>query len=147
MDEMLKLALSFYGLKEIPGEENNPKILKFFKEIGQGWVQDDETSWCSSYINWCAYKTGMEYTGKLDARSWLRVGYGVVDPSLGDVVVYWRDKPNSWKGHVGLFINKQGSEIYTLGGNQSNMVNISPYPLNRLLGYRRLKKVRNSLIY
>jgi len=32
--QMFLKAMSFYGLKEIPGEINNPQILKFFTEIG-----------------------------------------------------------------------------------------------------------------
>ena len=50
--EMFLKAMSFYGLKEVPGKEHNPKILEFFEDIGHEWVKDDETSWCSAFINY-----------------------------------------------------------------------------------------------
>jgi hypothetical protein len=52
-----ELACKHYGLKEIRGEEHNPVILKFFKEIGHSWVQDDETAWCAAFVNYCCLKT------------------------------------------------------------------------------------------
>jgi len=41
---MIKLALSKYGVKEVPGEKNNPEILKFFYDIGHTWVQSEDTA-------------------------------------------------------------------------------------------------------
>jgi uncharacterized protein (TIGR02594 family) len=141
MNKLLSVALAEYGVKEIVGEKHNPVILKYFEEIGFSWVKDDETSWCSAFVNACAKRAGFEYSGKLDARSWLNVGHDVKDPIPGDIVVFWREDKNSWKGHVGVYINRIGDFIYVLGGNQSNMVNIAPYNVEKLLGYRRLKKI------
>lgn len=139
--EMMANAFDLYGLKEIPGEQNNPVIVKFFHEIGHTWVQDDETSWCSAFINYLAKKNGYEYSGELDARSWLAIGEQMTIPNPGDIVIFWRESLSSWKGHVGFFIRDDGTNIYTLGGNQNNMVCIQPYPKDRILGYRALKKV------
>ena len=76
------------------------------------------------------------YTGKLNARSWLDIGMETNNPQPGDVVVLWRESKNSWKGHVGFYINRVDDEIFILGGNQDNQVKISGYPSSRLLGYR-----------
>ena len=76
------------------------------------------------------------YTGKLDAKSWLDLGMETNDPQLGDVVIFWREDKKSRKGHVGFFINRIGDEIFVLGGNQDNQVNISSYVASSLLGYR-----------
>ena len=138
---MFSHAMDFYGIKEVPGEDNNPQIMQFFHEIGFSWVQGDETAWCSAFINYLAKVNGYEYSGKLDARSWLKVGEKMTLPTVGDIVVFWRDNPNSWKGHVGLFIRDDGNRIYTLGGNQSNMVRISAYQKDRVLEYRMLNKI------
>ena len=67
----IDLALTQIGIAEIPGKQHNPAILKYFKEIGHEWVDNDETAWCSAFVNWCCKMTGYEYTGKLNARSWL----------------------------------------------------------------------------
>ena len=143
--EMFLKAMSFYGLKEIPGEEDNPQILEFFHDIGHGWVKDDETSWCSAFINYLALKAGLERTGKLTERSWLKVGIPVNDPVIGqDIVVFWRVKPDGWQGHVGFYSGEDRDHIFTLGGNQSNMVCIKPYKKYQFLEYRRLQSVRGS---
>ena len=138
---LIERALGEYGVMEIPGHMDNPDILKYFHEIGHEWVEHDETAWCSAYVNWVAKKEGCEYTGKLNARSWLDVGEIVLNFQLGDVAILWRENPSSWKGHVGFPIRKEGDTIWLLGGNQTNMVRISPYPYNRVLGYRRLDKI------
>jgi len=135
---LLNIALSQYGLKEVPGTGNNPEIMKYFKAIGQDWVQGDETAWCSAFINWCAKKRGFEYTSKLNARSWLDVGAKVSSINVADIVVLWRVSPNDWRGHVGIPIREDENYIWVLGGNQSNMVKISAYPKERKLAYIKL---------
>ncbi len=141
-EKLLHKALEYYGLNELPGPaENNPVILQFFKEIGHQWVKNDETAWCSAFINYIATKCGYESSGKLNARSWLTVGWQVETPKPGDVVILWREARTSWKGHVGLFIRQDQDLVYILGGNQSNQVNIKPYRKSRVLEYRRLKSL------
>ena len=140
--DILKIALSQYGIIEIPSKEkNSPDIMRYFNDIGHKWVKDDETAWCSAFINWVALKAGCEKSDKLDARSWLKVGEVTLEPEPGDIVIFWRVKPDSWKGHVSIYINKINDAIYCLGGNQGNMVQVSSYPAGRLLGYRKLKKI------
>jgi len=139
---LIKTAFSQYGIKEIRGGQDNPEITKYFDQIGfDGEKLKDETAWCSAFANWVAKTSGYEYTGKLNARSWLDVGFPTEEPSIGDVVVFWRESPESWKGHVGFYINQDDQYIYVLGGNQNNSVNIKPYPKQRLLGYRSLNKL------
>lgn len=138
--EMFVKAMEFYGLKEIPGEEDNPKIIQFFKDIGYDWVKDDETGWCSCFVNWIAMKCGCERSFKLDARSWLQIGKEILNPELGHIVIFWRENKSSWKGHVGFYVgNDENDDIYCLGANQDNMVNIKLYSKDKLLGYRELR--------
>ena len=102
------------------------------------WATNDEIAWCSTWLNAMAENAGLERSGKANARSWLKVGREIAEPKVGDIVIYWRRSPKDWRGHVGIFIREKGDYIYTLGGNQSNRVNIAPYHKSRLLGYRRL---------
>ena len=138
---MFNRGLDFYGLKEIPGAEHNPVIVKWFQDLGFTRIRDDETAYCSLWINWLAWSLHLERSGKLDARSWLGVGKPVEDPQRGHVTVFWRRSLSDWRGHVGLFVRKEGNLIYVLGANQDNQVNIKGYPENRLLGYRELNIV------
>lgn len=142
MQPTLPIALKYYGVKEVSGGVHNPIILDFFSEIGYShkdhpWITD-ETAWCSAFANAVAKRSGREYSGKLNARSWLSVGQEIETPDIGDIVVFWRGSPTDWRGHVGFYISEDATHIYTLGGNQSNMVCIQPYPKKQLIGYRRL---------
>lgn len=138
MNKLIKIALSQYGVKEIIGDKHNPQILEYHKTTGG--FSDDETAWCSSFINWCAIQAGVEHSGKANARSWLNVGEVTETPEIGDIVVFKRGT-SSWQGHVGIYINKMNGIIYTLGGNQGNKVDVSGYKEEDLLGCRRLRKV------
>ncbi|WP_452223686.1 TIGR02594 family protein [Lacinutrix chionoecetis] len=143
MSQLINIALSQYGVTEIVGNAHNPKVLNYFSEIGQKWVTTDETAWCSAFVNWVALKANVERSHKLTARSWLNVGTEIKEPQLNDLVIFWRHKKSSWKGHVGFFIGytKDKKYIYVLGGNQNNQVNIKKYPAYRLLGFRRLETI------
>lgn len=133
-----EIALSQIGIKEIVGKEHNPEVLKYFQEIGHDWVKNDEMAWCSAFVNWVCMKANKEFTGKLNARSWLTIGSGVTEPQTGDIVVLWRSSPQSWKGHVGIFCRQTDNYIYILGGNQANSVCVKAYQKRQLLEYRRL---------
>ena len=142
MTDAFNFALKYYGLKEIKGNVHEPIIIDMFAEIGHKWVLNDELAWCSTFANFVCKMTGYEYTGKLNARSWLEVGIEVEVPKLGDIVVFWRNGIDSAFGHVGQYVNETETHIYVLGGNQSNMVRISAYPKNRVLSIRRMSKIK-----
>lgn len=146
--ELMWLELmKFYGLKEIPGPVHNKIIVAWFKELGYPEIQDDETAWCSLVANIMAIRCGLEHPGKLNARSWMNIGKSTDDPHIGDLAVFYRGSRNSWEGHVGLFAgyNETKDRIYTLGGNQNNMICIASYPVCGvdvgLLGFRVLNFV------
>ena len=141
MDNLLKIAVSELGQKEIKGPKHNITIVNYAKEAGFSWINDDETPWCSIFMNWIAKKAGLETSDKLNARSWLLVGQTVDhSPEPGDVAIFWRESRESWKGHVGIFFgfSINGKRVYCLGGNQGNQVSVSGYPKDTVLGFRRL---------
>lgn len=136
--ELVIKALNEFNVTELVGTAHNAKIINYFKEIGHAWVKDDETAWCSAFINAIAKRVGLEHSGKLDARSWLKIGKEVNTIDEADIVVFWRSSRESWKGHVGIPIREDEDNVYTLGGNQNNCVCIKPYHKGRVLGYRQL---------
>lgn len=135
---LTEIAVSQIGIKEIVGSQHNPEVLKYFQETGHDWVKDDETAWCSAFANWVCMKAGKMRSGKLNARSWMTVGEKVTEPKVGDIVIFWRESPHSWKGHVAFFVREQGHYIYVLGGNQKNSVCVQAYQKRKLLEYRRV---------
>ncbi len=121
------------GVSEIPGKKNNPRILEYHSHTLLH-ATDDETPWCSSFVNWCIEKSGLSGTRSAAARSWLKWGKQLEEPQVGCIVVFKRG--NSWQGHVGFYHNETNNHILVLGGNQSNSVSIKSYPKPDLLAYR-----------
>ncbi len=148
MEELLKIAFNELGTEEIAGDEHNPEVLKYAKDTKINGITSDEIAWCSTFVNWVAWKSGLQYSGKPNARSWLNVGTKVNLPEPGDVVIFWRESPESWKGHVGIFLglSPDRKRVYCLGGNQGNRVSVSAYRLNTVLSYQRLAPVKKLTI-
>lgn len=148
MEALLKIAFNEIGTEEIEGGEHNPEILKYAEQTGIQGITNDEIPWCSTFVNWVAWKAGLQFSGKPNARSWLNIGTQVNSPEPGDIVVFWRESPESWKGHVGFFlgISPDRKRVYCLGGNQGNRVSVSAYRLNTVLAYQRLAPAKKLQI-
>lgn len=148
MKSLLQIAAAEIGVKEIKGDKDTARIVDYAQEAGFKNITDDETPWCSIFVNWCCMKAGLQRTHKANARSWLTVGLPVDNPVPGDIVIYWRDNPRSWKGHVGIFTgySKDLTQVFTLGGNQKNSVSIQGYDASKVLGFRRLTDEGNMQI-
>lgn len=137
---LLEEAFKYYGLKEVRGSIDNPVVLDMLQLVDKN-VNNDEVAWCSAYLNYVCWKAGFERSNSLVARSWLKVGKSIAPlfANLGDVAVLWRGQPNSWKGHAGFLIKMDSRNIWLLGGNQDNMVNVRRYARSRVIDFRRLK--------
>ena len=141
MKPIIETAAMELGVQEVRGSSHNQRILTYAQEGGFSWIKDDETPWCSIFMNWVAKTSGFESSGSAAARSWLNVGMSISNPEPGDIVIFWRDSPTSHLGHVGVYMgtSMDGSRVYVLGGNQGDSVSISAYAANTVLGYRRLR--------
>ncbi len=147
MSKLIQIAAAEIGQEELSGSTHNPRIIQYAEESGIKGISKDEVAWCSTFVNWVAFKCDLKRTNRANARSWLSVGKNVnSSPEPGDIVIFWRESPQSWKGHVGFFLgySQNQSRVYCLGGNQGNAVSISAYPSDTILGFRRL--VTNQMI-
>lgn len=150
---LIEVAMTQLGTKEIVGRAHELEVLKYYKEIGHAWVDDDETPWCAAFLNWVcmmALVPMVEKSQRLRARGFLNWGNSVKrdEAAQGDVVVLWRKSPSSASGHVGLLIgwSPDGDEVFLLGGNQSNQVKIARYSADRILDIRR-GEVSPSIVF
>jgi len=134
MGELLQIAQREIGVTEIKGSRHNPRVVQYHQETNLG-ATDDETPWCSSFINWVTKQLGMEGTNSPAARSWLNWGRQILKPYKGCIVILKRGT-QSWQGHVGFYVGETEQKIKVLGGNQNNQVNISYYSKDKVLGYR-----------
>jgi uncharacterized protein (TIGR02594 family) len=129
------------GQRDYPGPRYNPRVVEYLKTTGlQG--NDDETSWCSAFVNWCMLQTHRRGTNNAAAKSWLTFGQALSTPRPGCIVVLWRESPSSWKGHVGFFEGFDvGNRVRLLAGNQGGGVSwdevcVTTFPHERILGFR-----------
>ena len=132
------IARSYLGTKEVRGKKSN-KIIQSFYERAVGVIYGDQVPWCAAFVNSCLVEVGLKGTGKLNARSFMKLGEKTNNPKEGDVVVFWRGSRSSWKGHVAFYVCDSGSNIKVLGGNQGDSVSIKKYPKYRILGFRRVE--------
>ena len=148
MEQFLKIAFNELGIEEFAGNNHNPEVLKYAKDTKITGVTTDEIAWCSTFVNWVAWRSGLQFSGKANARSWLNVGAKVSVPEPGDVVVFWRESPQSWKGHVGIFLgfSLDKKRVYCLGGNQGNRVSVTAYRIDTVLSFQRLAQSKQITI-
>ena len=169
------------GVKEIVGPKHNPTVVEYAQSCTLQ-ANDDETPWCSEFVNWCYIIAGLilnngrmtellrqaRYEGRdidmfqsstLDvlkkitglpvrtgdanvklptrsalARSWIAFGTRTKSPKRGDIVVFSRGN-NGLSGHVAFVDSIGWTYVQSLGGNQSNAVNVAPYSRARVLAY------------
>lgn len=131
----MAIASSELGVKEYPGNGENPRILEYLRSTTLRAPDSarDETPWCSAFANWCVEKSGYEGTDSAWARSWLNWGSAISKPRHGCIAVLQRNINN---GHVGFYLGATANGIRLLGGNQSNEVKVSTYKKTDVLGYR-----------
>lgn len=142
------IAKGYIGTKEIAGSADNPTILEMYAAVGHDWVEHDEVAWCAAFVGFCLEKAGVRSTRKLNARSYLQWGIAVrpEDAQRGDIAVIPRGGAKSWQGHVFFVDRIEGDTVYGLGGNQDNAVNIKPFRLSQVLGFRRMAGVGPSVM-
>ena len=131
----MQVASSEMGVKEYPGNGENPRIVEYLKSTNLSAPDSarDETPWCSAFANWCVEKSGYAGTDSAWARSWLNWGSSIATPRHGCIAVLQRDINN---GHVGFYLGATANGIKLLGGNQGNQVSVAAFKKSDVLGYR-----------
>ncbi|HEX8361465.1 MAG TPA: TIGR02594 family protein, partial [Longimicrobium sp.] len=109
-----------------PGR-HNPRILEYHRTttLSRGDAGNDETPWCSSFVNWVMTRAGYRGTNNALAVSWLRWGHALEEPRRGAIMVVRRKSSggdratgSSTGNHVGFFVRATATHFTLLGGNQ-----------------------------
>ncbi len=143
------LAQRFIGVKEMDGSMDNAQLMAMLT-LDNNWPEHDEVPWCSAFVNYICHLLRLPRSKSLLARSWLEVGFAIDDDEAApyyDVVILQRGsgiqpgpEDATAPGHVGFFAgwSHDANLIEMLGGNQNDSVKVSRYPVERILGIRRL---------
>jgi uncharacterized protein (TIGR02594 family) len=138
---------SLDGLKEDTSSGSNPRIMAMADTIAQAYPE--MAPYCATYTNddiaWCGLAAAYTMTvsnirpvfGPTDtdrflwAQAWNDPEWGTVldVPRLGCVVVLKREGG----GHVTYYERTEGSSYVCCGGNQSDMVKVSSYPISDVI--------------
>lgn len=143
----IRVGSKLIGIKEVPGIVHNPLILAML-QLDNKWVQDDETAWCSAFVNFVCFFLELPRTRTLNARGWLQIGQVIKLEDArpeNDIVILKRGagkQPGpetiSAPGHVGFYVGHDKTHVQVLGGNQNNSVSIAKFKIADILGVRRI---------
>jgi hypothetical protein len=148
-NKIVKIALAELGTNE-GGTDNAGPSCKY-----QGTGCPPGEMWCADFVSWVYKQAGAPFTGGADGgwriaatsslQEWfMKNGTWITNPGQpmkvddptapqpGDVVVY--------SDHTNIVVSYDGKSVKTVGGNQSNAVTTSIYPVfSTALGWGRLK--------
>jgi len=137
--DYMKVAQKFLGSHEV---RDGAALSEFIKRSSGISIDPKTTAWCAAFVNAVLGASGLQGTGKLNARSFLQFGTPTSQPQVGDIVVLSRGDPKGWQGHVGFFQGyDDNGNVLVLGGNQGNKVSVAPYKAEKVLGFRQAGRV------
>ena len=134
----LAVATKEIGIKEYAGtDSNHPRIQLYLSTVNN--LSDleklqDETAWCSCFMNWCVEQCNAVGTDSAWAKSWgnWRTSVPIASAQTGDIAVFDRSSAKGSGGHVAVFITLDADQqnVLVLGGNQSDAVRYAWYPVD-----------------
>jgi uncharacterized protein (TIGR02594 family) len=135
-------ARKHIGLREKTGKNDHELLDAGWLSFGQKWLFGQP--WCGLFVAHCLRSAG-RYVVPLwfRAKSWESDQMAKLqNPAYGCIVTFTR----KGGGHVGFVVGVDAlGNLMVLGGNQSNMVSISPFAVSRATGYYWPSRLINNL--
>lgn len=139
--DIVNIAKNEIGNGELGGNNKGKHVQKYNKGL--------EAAWCAGFVSWVLATDGyrsLTYSRSAKAiyNEAKKKNMTVTNPKRGDLIVFWRESPKSWKGHIGIVEKVSNGKIYTIEGNVGKFpskVSRFNYDINdipRLLGFVRL---------
>ncbi|MCP1557845.1 UNVERIFIED_ORG: uncharacterized protein (TIGR02594 family) [Methylobacterium sp. SuP10 SLI 274] len=98
-------------------------------------IKTDSTAWCAAFVNAVLERAGHRGSRSLAARSFESWGVGLPAPALGAIATKKRGN-STWQGHTGLVVGANATQVFLLGGNQSDAVNVAAFKRSEIVAYR-----------
>lgn len=130
--QWLSIARRDIGNSETLGPNDSPFIRSMLERLSALWLRGQP--WCGGAVaNWIS-QCGLGLPKNwFRAKAWLEWGVILSGPCVGAVVVFERERG----GHVGFVVGRDTrGRLLVLGGNQGDMVKVSPFDVGRAVGYR-----------
>lgn len=135
------------GHGEVGGNNMGPHVARYLNGI-VGTPND----WCAGFVSFCFETSGhampFKYSvgarnilDQLKAKGWAVKPDNAHPPLPGDIIVWWRQAPSSWKGHIGIVHSYNNGIVRTIEGNKTSQVGSFIYTLgaiDKLLGFARV---------
>ena len=115
-----RLARTQIGIHEV-GDNSGPDVARYIAGAKAGALGEP---WCAIFANWALESCGIHGTRSASSQSFRDdPNFVKLDgPAFGAIVVYWRAPRAQGVGHVGFYQKENATHIFTLGGNESDMV-------------------------
>ena len=118
----MQWAWNEIGVEEDEGN-TGPDIARYIQLGKCGTIGDP---WCAIFANAALESSNIPGTRSPSSQSFRHdddfVQLG--GPAFGAIAVFWRTSRQSGLGHVGFYAGERGRFVWTLGGNESDMVQI-----------------------
>jgi uncharacterized protein (TIGR02594 family) len=130
-------ALHEIGNRE-DGANQGAAVQRYINMANCGALGDP---WCAIFANAMLEGVGIAGTRSPSSQSFRNHPNFVPlsGPAKGALTIYWRSSPSSGMGHVGFYRGEDASRVWTLGGNEDDMVQIEALPKSSatfgLIGY------------
>lgn len=152
----LPIALQYLNINELDPEGTKLRAEIWDNVFGSGSktaskFTKENMAWCAGFVHHILQKAGAEYLNtdsnydRGRAPDYLKLGQEVANlenAQMGDIVVKARRKKNGGlQYHVAFFsgYDPETNQVFLLGGNQANEVNITAYPIDQVKGIRRVQ--------
>jgi len=121
------------------GEEGKDNAGKYVYLYTQGHA----APWCAGFVSYVLQKSGKSFPYMLSAKGFYKYAAKnkllTANPKRGDLIVFWRESPQSGKGHIGIIESINEKQIVSIEGNAGKF----PAKVKRV--YRERNNIKNLL--
>lgn len=138
--KIVSIAQAEIGRGETAADNRGEDIRKYLRG-------KENLSWCAGFVAWVLEQAGINEQYPLSARAIFNQAKtkGLFDPKPGDLIIFWRNSKEDWRGHIGIVSRVNEKKIWTIEGNRGSFpakVKEFEYQRNnipKLLGFIRVE--------
>lgn len=122
----IAVALAEVGVLEDTRAGKSTTRIEQYHAVTKAGRAVDDVPWCASFVSFCLEQCGILSTRSKTATSYASYGIATLPSRQFAILGFGKaDKDAGGSGHVGFSLGAWSGEVYLLGGNQKNGVNIA----------------------